>query len=312
MVRRIAGGGGGGAGPLVLSPPPPPGSAPPKKSKGGQKTLDMFRSFDAHTERFSKLEALRLESTPGAGTPVKVLLTPGEVPDPGPDPGGGGEKVEQRSIAGSIADQSSFLMDEGDDDDGAPEEGEGEEADFSTNPMDFSTSSLTGALLAAHRKNRFLEEELKQEKLERLAVAKTIKDLQVQVQEEITSSPPPTQDQRTLGAAAQSLDSLAHRALSAESTAAALQSELASATSNFALQASMASKEREILLADIAVMKRSSGLINDVSKDMGWGVRQRVEEVDAVLRKEVGSKREEVAASIVSGADTTVAFEDTL
>ena len=174
------------------------------------------------------------------------------------------------SKAKEIANETSFL--------------EEEEFAYVGEDLDRSTSSMTGALLAAHRKNKFLEEELRREKQERKAIASTVETLQHAVEEihretgttpsstpaaDPSSTQNRTQDDQyatsVLNQTQESIRLLESRAMQAETIAADLQGQLARATDSLRDHKDMATVERQNLLKDIAVLTSSTAVINDVS-----------------------------------------------
>jgi chromosome segregation ATPase len=317
-------------------------SAAKKSASKKQATLGSFKTFDKHTSRFNKLAALRLadegdDATFAGGvvsnnpnTPVKVLLEPSDLNQQPSDSNvaeSGGRR--ERSISQNLADSSSFIINDAEDDAGDYDYGGGNNND-SNNNTNTSTSSLTHALLQAHRKNKFLEDELKKEKVERVRIAESIRVLQGEVEEakggsakkksaitENNDAGNHNDDETTVktrpGAATDevktAIQDLERRALQAERTAELLQKQLSSATSNFSLQSSLAMKERELLLKDIDVLGRSKSVVESIGGGYGEGAigqQRHASELTAVLNTTTASKRDAISAQIALTLHSTL------
>jgi len=183
------------------------------------------------------------------------------------------------SLASDIANQTHFLGDDGEDEDEA-NNSRSLFQDYGDSELNTSTSSITGALLAAHRKNKFLEEELKRERKEREDISGTVKALQSAVDEirntggsdsikkgadgdEIEKKTDKWQEK--VNNSQISISLLELRANDAEETASLLQKQLVEASQELANTKEMAGEERKLLMKDIAVLTSSRKVINDVS-----------------------------------------------
>ena len=248
---------------------------PPTKSARKQGTLDMFKAFDKHTSRFSKLAAIRIDADVNVDTPVKILLEPIEIPEPAAKPHSPAAH-SPRSFSESIADQSSFLL---------------PDTPKSLRNPDDSTASLTGALLTAHKRNKVLEDGLKKERDERLSVVDEIWRLKKQIDAQVTaaSAPPPSPPPPSNG----EISSLTARLDKVTASNAQLATQLHELHAESNASTAMAKAQRDILMNDVKTLSRSRNVIEGSSLG-AYGI---VEGADAAVP---ASKREEVAASLSS------------
>ncbi|GMH62812.1 hypothetical protein TrRE_jg11642 [Triparma retinervis] len=230
-------------------------------------TLDNNERSDATIESgVSIVERIKEESMSlpsPAPSPAPVLLPQSQPAAPSP------------SHASEIANRTHFLEDEDDDENdlqNSQSQSRSLFQEYADNDVNTSTSSITGALLAAHRKNRFLEEELKRERQERLEIKGTVKALQNAVDdirhtgdggEEAEEKADEWQEK--IDTSQISISLLESRAQDAEETASVLHKQLVDATAELANQKEMAGEERKLLMKDIAVLTSSRKVINNAS-----------------------------------------------
>ena len=207
-----------------------------------------------------KEESMSLPSP--APSPASVLLPQSQPVAPSP------------SHASEIANRTHFLDDEDNDEDHLQSsQSRSLFQEYAENDVNTSTSSITGALLAAHRKNKFLEEELKRERQERLEIKGTVMALQSTMENiqktggmggnKVEEKADEWQEKITTSQISISL--LESRAQDAEEIASALHKQLVDATSELANQKEMAGEERKLLMKDIAVLTSSRKVINNAS-----------------------------------------------
>ncbi|GMH91436.1 hypothetical protein TL16_g12059 [Triparma laevis f. inornata] len=178
---------------------------------------------------------------------------------------------------------------------------EPEEEDVSTfeptNASVGSTSSLTNALLSAHRKNKFLEEELKREKEERKGMMETVRGLKEAVrgiqregQEEEAE-----ESMYSLNQTTESIKLLELRANRAEQIAETLQEQLGRAAVSLRDMKEKESEERKSFMKDIEVLSRSQGLMSDETTVVEGTRRENMAaKIAVLLQKSLGEAEIEV------------------